>query len=120
MVATPTVIVLFFIPIIINPYCPLFLSATNKCVHCWNYIKGQNCRKQQPSNNGYSHRNPAFRDRKSTRLNSSHVKISYAVFCLKKKKITERTRRKPSIKGLYSSQSNPSAQTRKSYRIYYV
>src|SRR5436309_11931459 len=28
------------------------------------------------------------RDRKSTRLNSSHVKISYAVFCLKKKKIS--------------------------------
>src|SRR5690606_40443499 len=27
-------------------------------------------------------------DRKSTRLNSSHVKISYAVFCLKKKKNT--------------------------------
>src|SRR5690606_39980384 len=27
-------------------------------------------------------------DRKSTRLNSSHVKNSYAVFCLKKKKIT--------------------------------
>src|SRR5215475_8046597 len=30
---------------------------------------------------------PRFGDRKSTRLNSSHVKISYAVFCLKKKKI---------------------------------
>src|SRR5690606_41291565 len=29
---------------------------------------------------------PISRDRKSTRLNSSHVKISYAVFCLKKKK----------------------------------
>src|SRR5699024_11932008 len=28
----------------------------------------------------------ASRDRKSTRLNSSHVSISYAVFCLKKKK----------------------------------
>src|SRR3712207_7117962 len=27
-------------------------------------------------------------DRKSTRLNSSHANISYAVFCLKKKKIT--------------------------------
>src|SRR3712207_7342047 len=27
------------------------------------------------------------RDRKSTRLNSSHANISYAVFCLKKKKI---------------------------------
>src|SRR5690349_23980419 len=29
---------------------------------------------------------PRNRDRKSTRLNSSHVEISYAVFCLKKKK----------------------------------
>src|SRR5207302_3284923 len=32
------------------------------------------------------HPSPAT-DRKSTRLNSSHVKISYAVFCLKKKKV---------------------------------
>src|SRR2546429_9354508 len=30
---------------------------------------------------------PASRDRKSTRLNSSHGYISYAVFCLKKKKM---------------------------------
>src|SRR5437868_11250296 len=30
----------------------------------------------------------SFGDRKSTRLNSSHVSISYAVFCLKKKKTT--------------------------------
>src|SRR5437868_15491722 len=30
-----------------------------------------------------------MRDRKSTRLNSSHVSISYAVFCLKKKKKTK-------------------------------
>src|SRR5256885_3924659 len=29
-------------------------------------------------------------DRKSTRLNSSHLVISYAVFCLKKKKITNK------------------------------
>src|SRR2546428_6100343 len=29
-----------------------------------------------------------FGDRKSTRLNSSHDQISYAVFCLKKKKLT--------------------------------
>src|SRR5690242_21313144 len=28
---------------------------------------------------------PAVKDRKSTRLNSSHMSISYAVFCLKKK-----------------------------------
>src|SRR5207249_7196010 len=33
------------------------------------------------------------RDRKSTRLNSSHVSISYAVFCLKKKKNTHSSRR---------------------------
>src|SRR5690625_6637048 len=33
-----------------------------------------------------------IRDRKSTRLNSSHVAISYAVFCLKKKKQTNETR----------------------------
>src|SRR5436309_6202516 len=32
---------------------------------------------------------PGAEDRKSTRLNSSHVKISYAVFCLKKKKTVE-------------------------------
>src|SRR6266511_4669158 len=31
-----------------------------------------------------SHRSANAQDRKSTRLNSSHVKISYAVFCLKK------------------------------------
>src|SRR2546430_8809083 len=36
-------------------------------------------------------------DRKSTRLNSSHSQISYAVFCLKKKKI--------------STQCNPTVQT---------
>src|SRR5690554_4134797 len=36
------------------------------------------------------------RDRKSTRLNSSHVRISYAVFCLKKKKKqqTKKSKRK--------------------------
>src|SRR5438874_9105690 len=37
-----------------------------------------------------AHLNPVWfaleKDRKSTRLNSSHVEISYAVFCLKKKK----------------------------------
>src|SRR5699024_11352906 len=33
--------------------------------------------------------NRAKGDRKSTRLNSSHVSISYAVFCLKKKRVVE-------------------------------
>src|SRR5437660_6439368 len=35
---------------------------------------------------------PAEADRKSTRLNSSHVAISYAVFCLKKKKTGQKAR----------------------------
>src|SRR5690606_42146798 len=40
-----------------------------------------------PSGGGRAARPDAVgQDRKSTRLNSSHVKISYAVFCLKKKK----------------------------------
>src|SRR5436309_10520295 len=38
------------------------------------------------SRGGDVHARHPRRDRKSTRLNSSHVKISYAVFCLKKKK----------------------------------
>src|SRR4051812_7930576 len=37
---------------------------------------------------GLDHR-LAVEDRKSTRLNSSHMSISYAVFCLKKKKTNE-------------------------------
>src|SRR3989442_5794070 len=36
--------------------------------------------------NHFSDAARAYADRKSTRLNSSHVRISYAVFCLKKKK----------------------------------
>src|SRR5439155_3751576 len=40
-------------------------------------------------------------DRKSTRLNSSHVAISYAVFCLKKKK-TDKINKRMCVRGLYS------------------
>src|SRR2546427_3224833 len=46
--------------------------------------------------------NPAHRptiasDRKSTRLNSSHSQISYAVFCLKKKKKKQSRARQPTV-----------------------
>src|SRR6266496_4553458 len=37
---------------------------------------------------------PRRGDRKSTRLNSSHVEISYAVFCLKKKKKKKKEKKK--------------------------
>src|SRR5690606_40693685 len=40
-------------------------------------------------------------DRKSTRLNSSHVKISYAVFCLKKKKKYKNKQKRYQYQGNY-------------------
>src|SRR5438477_7128865 len=40
---------------------------------------------------GFSGRFEIYQDRKSTRLNSSHMSISYAVFCLKKKKLMKTT-----------------------------
>src|SRR5207248_5715123 len=48
-------------------------------------------------------RPPLPRDRKSTRLNSSHRTISYAVFCLKKKKKRNKNRR-------YTTQNKSSTQ----------
>src|SRR5437660_8399482 len=49
------------------------------------------------------------RDRKSTRLNSSHVAISYAVFCLKKKKQNGMTNeRRGSMHAFTSSQARSS------------
>src|SRR5690554_7963202 len=58
------------------PYTTLFRSSQNP-------VANSRIRKC-PKLNGASPRSSAS-DRKSTRLNSSHVRISYAVFCLKKK-----------------------------------
>src|SRR4051812_49506292 len=44
-----------------------------------------------------------LKDRKSTRLNSSHMSISYAVFCLKKKKNRPRTNDKTTPRHTMSS-----------------
>src|SRR5689334_24055241 len=48
-------------------------------------------------------------DRKSTRLNSSHSSISYAVFCLKKKK--KNIKKKPKLKTHYTCQLTSSRTT---------
>src|SRR5262245_65060399 len=53
---------------------------------------------------------PQHQDRKSTRLNSSHLGISYAVFCLKKKKkkkkkTTKYIKKKKKIKTKYKTQT---------------
>src|SRR5256885_12964272 len=64
------------------PYTTLFRSSRHS-------PPDRNRRRESPA----SREPPRFRscplqDRKSTRLNSSHLVISYAVFCLKKKKKT--------------------------------
>src|SRR5256885_13229175 len=44
--------------------------------------------REVPASQVDGHRTARPQDRKSTRLNSSHLVISYAVFCLKKKKVS--------------------------------
>src|SRR5207253_5396582 len=51
--------------------------------------RGPQFKSGHPDKNGGTPGFPRWPDRKSTRLNSSHVAISYAVFCLKKKKNAE-------------------------------
>src|SRR5690606_40011115 len=74
-------------------YKPLAGFTTAKPVECKKDRSakfGRNLKKTDNRNPPIVANNAAlevvFLDRKSTRLNSSHVKISYAVFCLKKKK----------------------------------
>src|SRR5437667_5880075 len=56
-------------------------------------------------------RSPCTIDRKSTRLNSSHITISYAVFCLKKKKNTTAQYFIPTQKQQAAHHSMPSAHS---------
>src|SRR5258708_13752606 len=65
------------------PYTTLFRSPTLPVLFCDRRVTRRNSR----SRNFEKLHHPGFStDRKSTRLNSSHQIISYAVFCLKKKK----------------------------------
>src|SRR5258707_2706325 len=64
------------------PYTTLFRSAASSmtpCARAWTPLARRWPRTARSSSRA---------DRKSTRLNSSHANISYAVFCLKKKKQT--------------------------------
>src|SRR2546426_4793852 len=54
--------------------------------HEFQPIRAPSCREIRGCGRQDGHAARARRDRKSTRLNSSHLVISYAVFCLKKKK----------------------------------
>src|SRR3989442_10496167 len=81
------------------PYTTLFRSVVGRdavvrgIADFWRAIKGLRHNFVQTWDEGdveivaqSLNRSPEIGDRKSTRLNSSHVRISYAVFCLKKKK----------------------------------
>src|SRR3989442_10969190 len=65
------------------PYTTLFRSATHCTSTNW-LTPNTPATASMDSRNGCAV--AGVLDRKSTRLNSSHVRISYAVFCLKKKK----------------------------------
>src|SRR3712207_7865238 len=73
------------------PYTTLFRSAAIERGHTpVRNDKGEQgtecCRTRKPSRRREWQFTATQKDRKSTRLNSSHANISYAVFCLKKKK----------------------------------
>src|SRR5256885_6110823 len=78
------------------PYTTLFRShADARSVECAPQDPGRaatGCRIR------VRHHRAAEEDRKSTRLNSSHLVISYAVFCLKKKITPKRTPRNKSLR----------------------
>src|SRR2546426_3691355 len=61
------------------PYTTLFRSAKRVFGGSWDAARETRGRTGIPAGSS--------RDRKSTRLNSSHLVISYAVFCLKKKRL---------------------------------
>src|SRR3712207_8339848 len=77
------------------PYTTLFRSAgTSTCTRSPRATGCGLSSQPPPAPAAYSsprgvHRSRLKRDRKSTRLNSSHANISYAVFCLKKKNNTD-------------------------------
>src|SRR5207253_11247178 len=88
------------------PYTTLFRSRTSRDSSCSPHVANPVCSPSPPGNGRAGSCPAGFKafcfnpgvkrsitwairqalDRKSTRLNSSHVAISYAVFCLKKKK----------------------------------
>src|SRR5690242_21527381 len=80
------------------PYTTLFRSHLGSHRRSWRHeqLPGErrgpgHVDRQRDGGGQQQHRDERRRrrDRKSTRLNSSHMSISYAVFCLKKKKINK-------------------------------
>src|SRR5947207_11716201 len=94
-----------------SPSAPFFFSDTatteiyTLSLHdalpiCRHAARAQRRRQDHDAEVHHGHGGAPRRDRKSTRLNSSHTVISYAVFCLKKKK--ERSRGRAGYEGVSS------------------
>src|SRR5258707_7254019 len=75
------------------PYTTLFRSTTGRGKSFWYMLEPLLMSKSVFDGLAADQQKAVSEDRKSTRLNSSHANISYAVFCLKKKKkaLTELT-----------------------------
>src|SRR3712207_8611050 len=73
------------------PYTTLFRSQVDRVAHAADEhehrLRHHAPRDRPAKGSDDEQREEQRKDRKSTRLNSSHANISYAVFCLKKKKI---------------------------------
>src|SRR5262245_64810804 len=87
-------------PSILFPYTTLFRSLGHLAVLVQQHREGDLLLSEELLDSRLGlpvvhtdHRKPGIEelDRKSTRLNSSHLGISYAVFCLKKKKFDQET-----------------------------
>src|SRR2546426_4979173 len=83
------------------PYTTLFRSALDKLIF-GSELPGENDGRDSlwhlRAPRIYIGDHAPRQDRKSTRLNSSHLVISYAVFCLKKKKIVTINRDEPTVR----------------------
>src|SRR3712207_7246937 len=71
---------------VVNPYT----STASGYYHIFSHIQNKNPLTPGVNKNGLPYNTSDNPDRKSTRLNSSHANISYAVFCLKKTKSVRR------------------------------
>src|SRR5690242_20854375 len=81
------------------PYTTLFRSTIERALAPRLNVSARKAKRRYPARmkgtimeTGYELFLHELKDRKSTRLNSSHMSISYAVFCLKKKKKKKKTK----------------------------
>src|SRR3712207_8918439 len=95
MIRRPPRSTLFPYTTLFRSHCPVLRREPAAAAHhhfaaspCSAAIEAGTCARSRPDGRRLRLR---LRDRKSTRLNSSHANISYAVFCLKKKKLRTAT-----------------------------